>query len=224
MKREYNEIMDGVHMSDECAERILAQASARKSSENSKDKGVIRMFNSKKIAQRTISIVAAAAVLSGAAFAADVGGIRTNVKMWIDGQNETVTVEKTGKYSYTATTGDGEEKMFGGVSFDSDGNEQELSSEDMQDMYAVDVAESEDGTWTLTFFDRKIDITGDMENGGYHETLTHDGKQYEVVIKTDGSLYYNDVTDDSDSSDSDKMTVNVPDSDQKVVSITTGDD
>lgn len=192
MKREYNEAMNHIHMSDECAQRILAQAS----SDGHKGGNIMRF---KKTMQRGIAAVAAAVVVSAAAFAADVGGIRTNMSMWFHGEQQQVEVQKDGKYGYTAKI-DGEEKSFGGVSFDENGNEQPLSDQDIQDAYAVDVEKGEDGTWTLYFYDQTIDITKDMEQGEYDEVLSHDGEKYRVTVHSDGSFEVGSVDEDTDAS------------------------
>ncbi|MDO5785509.1 MAG: hypothetical protein Q4P20_10660 [Eubacteriales bacterium] len=180
MKREYNQAMDRVHMSEECARRILEQAS----SDERKGGSVMKY---KVMVQRAVAVVAAAAVVSATALAADVGGIRTSMTMWIHGQQQEVEVEKDGAYGYK-TTIDGEERGFGGVAIDEDGNAHPLDETDMQDMYAVDVEQGDDGTWTLYFYDQTIDITKDMENGGYDNRLTHEGTAYHVVVEPDGGF------------------------------------
>ncbi len=68
MRREYNKAMDRIHMSEECAQRILAQAAS-----GGRKGGNVMEF--KKSMQRGIAALAAAVVLSAAAFAADVGRI-----------------------------------------------------------------------------------------------------------------------------------------------------
>lgn len=188
MRREYNEAMDRIHMSEECAQRILAQAAS-----NGRKGGNVMKF--KKSMQRGIAALAAAVVLSAAAFAADVGGIRTNMTMWFHGEQQQVEVQKDGKYGYTAKV-DGKEKSFGGVSIDENGNAQALDESDIQDAYAVDVEKGEDGKWTLYFYDQTIDITKEMEQGKYDKVLSHDGQKYRVTAHSDGSFEVGSVDED----------------------------
>lgn len=188
MKRQYNEAMDCVHMSDACAQRILEQASSNRTG------GTVMRFgkNVKKFAIAAAMI----AVLSSAAFAANVGGIRTTVKMWVNGQNRNIELVRDGNYNYTATI-DGEERSFGGVSIDDDGTEKPLDAKDMEDLFAIDVEKGDDGTWTLYFYDRTIDITKDMENGGFDEKLLYQGQTYRIIVEQDGSFSVETQDDDA---------------------------
>lgn len=180
MKREYNQAMDRVHMSEDCAKRILEQASSggRKGESGMKYTTMLR---------RAATVAVAAAVVSATALATDAGGIRTRVTMWMNGQQQEVELERDGEYGYKATI-DGEERGFGGVSIDEDGNTHPLDEEDIRDMYAVDVEQEDDGTWTLYFYDQTIDITADMKNGGYDNRLTHEGTEYHIVVESDGGF------------------------------------
>lgn len=180
MKHEYNRAMDRVHMSEDCAKRILERASS------SERKGG-NVMKYRIMLRRAATVVVAAAVVSATALAADVGGIRTRVTLWMNGQQQEVELEKDGEYGYKITI-DGEERGFGGVSIDGDGNTKPLDEEDIEDMYAVDVQQEDDGTWTLYFYDQTIDITEDMKNGGYDNKLTHDGTAYHVVVEPDGGF------------------------------------
>lgn len=180
MRREYNRAMDRVHMSEDCAKRILEQASSggHKGESSMKYTTMLR---------RAATVAVAAVVVSATALATDAGGIRTSVvTMWMNGQQQEVELEQNGDYEYTATV-DGEERGFGGMSIDEDGNVHPLDEADIQDMYAIDVQQEDDGTWTLYFYDQTIDITADLKNGGYDETLTYDGTSYHVEVEPDGS-------------------------------------
>lgn len=178
MKRQYNEAMDRVHMSNVCAQRILEQAAS-----DCKGGNVMRFGNKVKKAAIAVAMVA---VLSSVAFAADVGGIRTTAMMWVRGEQQSVEIVRNEDGVYEGKTEDGGE--FGGVGFDADGNTVEMSAEDFEEELAIDVQQGDDGTWTLYFYDQTIDITEDMKNGGYDGTLTRDGNDYHIAVDRDGSF------------------------------------
>jgi len=186
----------------------VLQASGSKSLE------VEKMIKLKR--KHKMNIAAAVAVgcivLGGSvsAYAADVGGIKTKLSVWIHGSEVEVDVtdNEDGSYSYTYNENGKEiEGGGGGVSMDGDGTERPLSAQEFFETMSEepDVDTDEDGNVWVYYYDQKFDITNLFdEDNVCRIVLTHeDEKVYvKVTADQDGSYPYectNDLEDEEES-------------------------
>ncbi len=121
----YKASFDNLHLSGDFRMR-LAQ-SLEKEREDSKVRN-IRAFSIGRIA----AIVAVCTLACGTVcYAADLGGIRTTIRMWIHGQDESVDVLDTGDGSFVWTDENGENHGFGGYSMTEGGEITTMSAEEI---------------------------------------------------------------------------------------------
>lgn len=158
----------------------------------------MRQISRKQKIQTVAAAAAACAILIGgsaSAYAADVGGIQTKLSMWIHGSQSEVDVKDNGDGGYTFTyEEDGEMKKMGGggVSIDEEGNETQISAEEMLNNMneSADVETDENGRVWLYYYEQKVDITDLFDEEGIcRVVLSHDGKKVyvEVAANPDGS-------------------------------------
>ncbi len=126
------------------------------------------MLNNKKARFRTAIAAAAACLLlaggSGAAYAANVGGIQRTIQLWIHGDQTNVDFEYSadGTYnmSYQKEDGSLEEQGGGGVAIDENGNERPLTEEELlEELNSPEVEYKEDGTVWIYYGEQKMEIT-----------------------------------------------------------------
>ena len=133
---------------------------------------------------------------SGTAYAADIGGIRQKLSMWIHGSEKEVTVIDAGDTGYTFVyEKDGEmtEMGAGGVSIDADGTETWLYADELvEDMNRhAEVAADEKGRIQVYYYDQKIDITDLFDADGFCRIiLSHDGTDSWLKIAENGGGGY----------------------------------
>lgn len=135
---------------------------------------------------------------SGTAYAADIGGIREKISMWLYGAQTEVNVTDNGDGGYTFIyEHDGEIKEMGagGISIDENGNETWLSADELaEDMSQhADVVADETGKVWVYYYDQQIDITDRFDQDGICRImLSHDGatSYLKVIRKEDGSYHY----------------------------------
>lgn len=144
----------------------------------------------------------------GIAYAANVGGIRTQVTVWISGTQRTMdaTQQEDGSWSFT----DPEDPDFhaggGGVYIDENGNEIMLGAEDVAENMANDI-EQEDGKTWLIRKNKKWDITELLKSantvnleveGEYYEVHLQNGEllNYKITPDPDAGVQYTKLTDE----------------------------
>lgn len=134
----------------------------------------VRRMKQKKIwpVRRLISVCAAAALVAGmatAAYAADVGGIRRTIQIWIHGDQTSAVIDiQGGSYQLTYTDKEGRLQQMGGggVAIDSDGEERPLTEEEILEQFdAPQVEYREDGSAWLYCRGEKLDITDRFTDG-----------------------------------------------------------
>ena len=108
--------------------------------------------------------------LGSVAYASDLGGIQRTVQLWLNGEmtDATLTV-KNGHYTvnYTDSEGNERERSGGGVAFEPDGTERALTEEELlADINCPEVTYRDDGTVTVYYLDRALDITGKFDADG----------------------------------------------------------
>lgn len=100
---------------------------------------------------------------SGAAYAADLGGIRTTVEGWFHGGRHTFDVEETKKGEYMFTDPETGESFGGGGIAYINGKEVQLSPEEvLQGSTETSFEKTEDGRWMLYLYDQSFDLTDDF--------------------------------------------------------------
>jgi len=122
----YKKSFDNLHLSGDFSSRLSASLEKER-----EDKKVVNFFSAGKIAA---AITICTLACGTACYAADVGGIRTNFNMWINGENREIEIEDNGDGSFTYYDEDGHEYGFGGVALGPFGQEEALSAEELVDM------------------------------------------------------------------------------------------
>ena len=121
--------------------------------------------------RRVIGIILAACLvftLAVTAYAADIGGIRRLIQIWLYGEQTTAVLDvQNGQYTLTD-----EEGSFirggGGVAIEPDGSERPLTEEEiLEHLDQPEVDHKEDGTIWVYYRGQKIEITDRFDADGY---------------------------------------------------------
>ena len=145
----------------------------------------------KSTALRVIAAVAIIAVLATAAYAADLGGIRRTVQIWLHGDQTDAVLEINGsEYTVTYTDENGNEKqsMGGGLAFE-DGKERPLTEEEiLEHLNDPEVFYNDDGTVTVYYLGQSIDITDKFDDDGicYVQVKNGDENRYLTIKYNEG--------------------------------------
>lgn len=145
------------------------------------------------------NLLAAAAVLlviavgSGTAYAADLGGIRETVHMWVRGNKTDVTYEfnkDTGNYVKEYVDENGEEVQEDVTVLHGDHSpltEEELIEHERNEL---SIEKTEDGKYMLYFQNKAVDITDKFTDGKcYIHVVGEEGEQYvEAELDEKGNL------------------------------------
>ena len=133
--------------------------------------------------------------LATAAYAADVGGIRRTIQLWVHGdQTDAVLEVQDGTYDlyYTDAQGNAREQHGGGVAFDIFGNERPVSeAEILEHLNAPEVEEREDGTVWVYWHGQTLEITDKFDEDGVCYVQLKDGSEtvYLTVTADHGFAY-----------------------------------
>ena len=165
--------------------------------------------NSKFSTPRAFAVAAMIALLAlgslSAAFAADLGGIRRAVDIWVNGKKQAAMVEanydqegegggEAGSYSVTWQDEDGRthEMGGGGVAYEPDGTERPLTMDEyLEGLNGPDVRETDDGRMIASWYDQAEDITDRFVDGRCRVSLTRDGETlYLIVTLEDGGYSF----------------------------------
>lgn len=138
-----------------------------------------------------IASVAACMLIFGsatAAYAADAGGIQRIVQLWIHGDQTKATIQfdGSGNYSvdYTDDEGNVKQQSGGAVVFAPDGTETPASEEELMELLmAPDVEYEDDGSVWVYWYNQKIDITNQFENGVCYVKLQNDEKTLYMTVR-----------------------------------------
>ncbi|MBR1821620.1 MAG: hypothetical protein IJ769_08360 [Clostridia bacterium] len=151
-----------------------------------------------------------------AAYAADVGGLRRNIQIWMHGEAKDATVEfytnegggientdetndegtmAQPDYVVTWTDENGEthEMAGGGVAIESDGTERSLTMDEYLEQLegSSEVLVESDGRVMLYWYDIAEDITDRFEDGVCRLTLTHGDETMYFTVTDEGDGAYN---------------------------------
>lgn len=143
------------------------------------------MINNKKARFGTAAAVAAVCLVlaggSGAAYAANIGGIQRTIQLWMNGDQTTVEFEysEDGTYSlhYPGSDGTLEELGGGGVAIEDDGSERPLTEEELlEELNSPKVEYQEDGTVWVYYREQGMEITDRFEDDVCYVKLS-DGEE-----------------------------------------------
>lgn len=161
---------------------------------------VTDMKKHKTLRLNRVAALAAALILAigcmSVAYATDVGGIQTQIQIWLNGKAVDAEITQISDSTYRVTfpgdSGSSEEMNVGGVSIDGDGSETPLDADSIAEMLSSgDVYQDEDGRVWLCYYDQKVDITDQFdENGECRVTLEHDGQNIYFLIRDEGDGCY----------------------------------
>ena len=121
--------------------------------------------------RRVIGIILAACLvftLAVTAYAADIGGIRRLIQIWLYGEQTTAVLDvQNGQYTLTEEDGSFI-RGGGGVAFEPDGSERPLTEEEiLEHLDQPELYHKEDGTIWVYYRGQKIEITDRFDADGY---------------------------------------------------------
>ena len=127
--------------------------------------------------------------LAVTAYAADIGGIRRIIQIWLYGDQTTAVLDiQDGQYTLTDEEGSFI-KGGGGVAIAPDGSERPLTEEEiLQHLDQPDLQHKEDGTVWVYYHGQKIEITDRFDENGicYLELRDGDTVLYATIEKDGG--------------------------------------
>lgn len=162
--------------------------------------GNVVKYESKKRFSKAVVIAVAAALLlalTTIGYAADVGGIRRTVQIWLHGdQTDAVLDIQDGSYTllYEDAEGQTHEQQGGGTAYDFFGRERPLTEEEiMEHINAPSVERLEDGSVWVYYRNQSVDVTEEIdENGICYVQLKEGSHTLYLTLKVydDGSCGY----------------------------------
>ncbi len=176
-KEKYQRTFSTLHASEDCIREVKT------------------MKKTSKVYMNKLVAVCAAAVmvlaLASLAYAADVGGIRERVQIWLYGEQTDAMFESDGNGEYTLTytdeNGVEHHRGGGGVEIDAFGRERPLTAEELMGELTAPSPEVEyrdDGTSWLYYGEEKIELTDKYDADGFcYITLTEGDHPLYVTVK-----------------------------------------
>ena len=145
---------------------------------------------SRRYITRLAAVCAAVALtlaMATAAYAADVGGIKRTVQVWLHGELTNATLDIQGdEYTldYTDSQGQRQERGGGGVVIGPDGSERPMTEEEfLEQLDMPEVEYGESGSVTVWWRGQKLDITDRFENGVCYVQLRDGGETLYLTVK-----------------------------------------
>ncbi len=138
-------------------------------------------------------VVCLALGATGICYAANVGGIRQQIQVWIHGDpmDAEITFQGDGTYQLEFQDADGNtvSQGGGGVALDGSGEERPLTEEElMEELDSPDVQYEEDGRAILYYRNQTEDITDLFEDGVCYIKLLRDEGPLYVTVKYQNGL------------------------------------
>ena len=122
-------------------------------------------------------------------YAADIGGIRRIIQIWLYGDQTTAVLDvQDGQYTLTDEQGSFI-KGGGGVAFEADGSERPMTAEEiLEHLDQPEVQHNEDGTVWVYYHGQKIEVTDKFDENGicYLELRDGDTVLYATIEKDGG--------------------------------------
>ncbi len=174
-KEKYQRTFSALHASEDCIREVKQM------------KKVSRKYVSKLV----VAVAAAVMVLALAsvAYAADWGGIRQTVQIWLHGeQTDAIMETENGQYTLYRENENGEMEEIGGgggVAIDMFGHERPLTADElMEGLDSPDVEYKDDGTVWLYYQDQKTELTNLFDADGFcYVTVTENDHPLYVTVK-----------------------------------------
>ena len=140
--------------------------------------------------QKHAAALGAALVIAGStgvAYAADLGGIRTTVNVWLHGEQKELEAvpDGSGGYEFYETGSDEPIGGGGGIWYDENGVEHAASAQEVAENLASPVEVREDGTVWLSVNDQTWDIT-DYIQSGKAENFHAGSRYFRVLVEGTG--------------------------------------
>ncbi|MCR5249465.1 MAG: hypothetical protein K6E50_02530 [Lachnospiraceae bacterium] len=155
-EEKYKKSFQTLHLSDDFQERFEKRLKEEREGKNMDTNGIYRI-------SRTAAVIAACALAFGSlgiCYAADVGGIRTNFEMWINGSRQEVELEQVSETEYRWTDEDGGVHQMGGVMKEGDGSERPMTGEELVDQTNAQCNYEEgDGRSFISYKSLRADVT-----------------------------------------------------------------
>ena len=127
-RERYQRSFEALHLSEDLREKCVNP----KESGKGKIMNFRAMYGISKLAAAAAAVCTIALGSAGICYANDVGGIRTQVNLWLNGEKQEIEVQETDEGYYVVYDENDEETMgFGGVSYDAFGNEIPMSAEEL---------------------------------------------------------------------------------------------
>ena len=164
-KEKYQRSFNRLHLSDDFRGRLDERL-------DQEGKGKIKMFNN---TVHGISKIAAAIAISvitlgsaGICYACDLGGIRTNLELWINGTKEAIEVEDIGDGAYKLTSDSGAEIHVKGINIDEDGNSTDMDAAELVERTnkQASLEVYPDGRVTFIYKNISADVTDYVDKNG----------------------------------------------------------
>ena len=115
----------------------------------------------------------------GVCYASDFGGLRTNLKLWLGGEQKEVTVVQNGEYSYDLIDEDGNVSGFGGLTVDGNGGQTAMSAEQLAALQNNSCSlKPENGRYILYYKNISVDVTDQIKNGKLNIHITDPNNEY----------------------------------------------
>ena len=170
-KERYKRTFAALHASEKTMEELTMET------------GELKVVTGKKRFSKATAVALAAALLlalATAGYAADVGGIRRTVQIWLKGDQTDAVLEVQTDGSYTLQYEDAEgnthKQEGGGVAIDIFGRERPLTEDEIVDhINAPSVERKEDGSVWVYYQNQSIDVTDKIDEDGVCYVQLKDG-------------------------------------------------
>lgn len=156
----------------------------------------ITMQTTKHFSMRKVSLLCAAVILifsiSTVCYAADVGGIRRTIQLWIHGdQTDAIMEIQDGQYqvTYEDQQGNLHQQSGGGIAIEPDGSERPVTEEEiLEHLNNPEVEYKDDGTVWVYYRNQSLEITDRFDADGvcYVQLKNGDDILYLTVRYQDG--------------------------------------
>lgn len=156
----------------------------------------ITMQTTKHFSMRKVSLLCAAVILifsiSTVCYAADVGGLRRTIQLWIHGdQTDAIMEIQDGQYqvTYEDQQGNLHQQSGGGIAIEPDGSERPVTEEEILDhLNNPEVEYKDDGTVWVYYRNQSLEITDRFDADGvcYVQLKNGDDILYLTVRYQDG--------------------------------------
>lgn len=156
----------------------------------------ITMQTTKHFSMRKVSLLCAAVILifsiSTVCYAADVGGIRRTIQLWIHGdQTDAIMEIQDGQYqlTYEDQQGNLHQQNGGGIAIEPDGSQRPVTEEEiLEHLNNPEVEYKDDGTVWVYYMNQSLEITDRFDADGvcYVQLKNGDDILYLTVRYQDG--------------------------------------